>query len=113
VPEVDSIPLSYARSVVGRQTRPAMKPSYKDCQSCGMPLSRDEQGGGTDADGSKSRVYCSHCYVDGKFTLPDYTVEQMQDRVREKLREFGVPGFLGWFFTRKIPKLERWRPGAS
>jgi len=79
------------------------------CQSCGMPLSRDPQGGGTNADGSKSALYCSHCFRDGRFVLPDLTVDQMQDRVRGKLKEFGIPGFLSGFFTRKIPKLQRWK----
>ena len=85
-----------------------MATTYKNCQSCGMPMSRDAQGGGTNADGSKSTMYCSHCYASGRFTLPDITVDQMKERVREKLREFGVPAPLGWFFTRRVPKLERW-----
>jgi len=71
-----------------------MGTTHKNCQSCGMPLGRDAQGGGTNAD--------------GRFTLPDLTVEQMQDRVRDTLREFGVPAPLGWFFTRRVPKLARW-----
>jgi len=87
--------------------------SFKDCQSCGMPLKRDPEGGGTDADGTRSRAYCSHCYRDGRFTMPDITARQMQDRVRGKLREYGFPGFLAGFFTRRIPKLRRWSgPGA-
>ena len=86
-----------------------MKTSHKNCQSCSMPISRDEKGGGTNADGSRSAMYCSHCYAMGRFTLPDITVEQMQDLVREKLKEFGIPGPLGWFFTRKVPNLVRWR----
>jgi hypothetical protein len=85
-----------------------MERTYKNCQSCGMPMSRDEKGGGTNADGSKSTMYCSHCFAAGNFTLPDITVDQMQDRVRAKLKEFGIPGPLGWFFTRKVPKLARW-----
>ena len=85
-----------------------METTYKNCQSCGMPMSRDEKGGGTNADGSKSTTYCSHCWAGGKFTMPDLTVDQMQDRVRAKLKEFGIPGPLGWFFTRKVPKLARW-----
>jgi hypothetical protein len=85
-----------------------METTYKNCQSCGMPMSRDEKGGGTNADGSKSTMYCSHCWASGKFTMPDLTVDQMQDRVRAKLKEFGIPGPLGWFFTRKVPKLARW-----
>jgi len=90
-----------------------MKETYKNCQSCGMPLKRDEQGGGTNADGSKSRVFCSHCYQQGQFVLPDITVEQMQARVRQKLGEFGMPGFLTGFFTRGIPKLERWQAAQT
>jgi hypothetical protein len=82
--------------------------SYKDCQSCGMPLKRDEKGGGTNADGTKSTMFCSHCYEQGRFTLPDVTVTQMQERVKEKIREAGFPGFLAGLFTKKIPKLERW-----
>lgn len=84
---------------------------YKNCQSCGMPLSRDEKGGGTEADGTKSTMYCSHCYENGRFTLPDLTVEQMKDRVKGKLAEFGIPRFAAGFFTRNIPKLKRWNNG--
>ena len=86
-----------------------MSAPYKNCQSCGMPMSRDENGGGTNADGTKSSMYCSHCYVSGKFTHPDLTVEQMQAAVRVKLKEFGIPGPIGWFFTRKVPSLARWK----
>jgi len=90
-----------------------MGATYKNCQSCGMPLKRDEQGGGTNADGSKSTMYCSHCWVDGKFTLPEITVDGIQALVKDKLREFGVPGFMSWVLTRNIPRLERWRSPAG
>ena len=82
---------------------------YKNCQSCGMPLKKDEKGGGTNADGSKSKMYCSHCYENGKFAMPDITVDQMKEIVKGKLKEFGIPGFLTGFFTKGIPKLERWK----
>jgi len=82
---------------------------YKNCQSCGMPLKKDEKGGGTNADGTKSKMYCSKCYQDGKFTTPDITVTQMQELVKGKLKEMGFPGFIAGFFTRGIPKLERWK----
>ena len=83
--------------------------SFKNCQSCGMPLSKDAQGGGTDADGSKSVMYCSHCFQGGRFSMPDITASQMQDRVRGKLKSMGFPGFVAGMFTRRIPKLERWK----
>ena len=76
-----------------------------------MPLSRDEQGGGTEADGSPSAMYCSRCYHAGKFTQPEMTAPEMQELVRHKLKEMGIPGLLGWFFVRGIPKLKRWSGG--
>ena len=85
-----------------------MESTSKNCQSCGMPMSRDEKGGGTNADGSKSLTYCSHCYAGGKFTMPDLTVDQMKEWVRGKMKEMGFPRVLSWVFTRKIPNLQRW-----
>jgi hypothetical protein len=84
-------------------------PNGPFCQSCGMPLSQDINGGGTEADGTLSKDYCSHCYQNGKFTLPDLTVEQMQERVKGKLKEMYIPGFLAGYFTKEIPKLKRWQ----
>lgn len=83
---------------------------FKNCQSCGMPLKRDEQGGGTNKDGSKSEMYCSRCYVDGKFMNPQIdTAQKMQSFVKDKLKSMGFPGFIAGFFTKGIPKLERWK----
>jgi hypothetical protein len=86
-----------------------MTNAYRNCQSCGMPLKRDANGGGTEADGSKSTMYCSHCYQNGRFVLPDISAAEMQARVRDKLAEMGFPRFLGGFFTCGIPKLARWQ----
>lgn len=83
--------------------------SYKSCQSCGMPLAKDELGGGTEKNGVKSVKYCSHCYMNGEFTLPDLTVEEMKERVKQKIVEFGMPKFMAGLFTRNIHKLERWK----
>ncbi|NCO31548.1 hypothetical protein GW891_01725, partial [bacterium] len=43
---------------------------YKFCQSCGYPLDQDKKGGGTEKDGSKSKKYCSMCYLNGEFLSP-------------------------------------------
>ena len=86
-----------------------MEKTYKFCQSCGMPLSKDPNHGGTEADGLKSPKYCSYCYTNGQFTKPDMTVDQMKTLVKGKMKEMGFPGFTHWFFTMNIPKLERWR----
>ena len=89
-----------------------METSYKNCQSCGMPLKRDAQGGGTNADGSKSTMYCSHCYQDGKFTQPNVSMDEMKALVKVKLKEMKIPGILAGIFTRNIPKLVRWKSAA-
>ncbi len=81
------------------------------CQSCGMPLSKDEKGGGINADGSKSTEYCSRCYQDGKFINPDMTVEQMMELVKGKLKQMHMPWFIVNAATREIPKLKRWQSG--
>ena len=73
-----------------------------------MPLKRDEKGGGTNADGSKSVEYCSHCYQDGAFTQPGITAKEMQDLVTGKLKDMGFPGFIAGLFSKSIPKLARW-----
>lgn len=82
---------------------------YKNCQSCGMPMKKDKKGGGTNTDGSKSTMYCSLCYENGKFISPDMTVQQMQNLVKNKLKEMGFPGFIAAIFTKGIPKLKRWQ----
>ncbi len=86
-----------------------MEKTYKNCQSCGMPMKRDEAGGGTNEDGSKNLMYCSKCYQQGSFTQPDMTIDLMQTLVKGKLKEFGFPGIIAGLFTKHIPKLERWR----
>lgn len=82
------------------------------CQSCGMPLSRDAQRGGTNVDGSITTEYCSHCYQNGRFTEPTLTLEQMVTKVQGKLRQMHFPGFLARRFSKNIPTLRRWNDAA-
>ena len=82
--------------------------SYAECQSCGMPRARDEGGGGTEADGSKSPMYCSHCYDAGRFRLPDLTAADMQRRVEGRLKELGLPPAAIARSAQLIPTLARW-----
>ena len=86
-----------------------MEKAYKNCQSCSMPLKKDEKGGGSNADGSISKMYCSFCYENGSFINPDMTVNEMQELVKIRLKEIRFPGFLADIFTKGIPKLERWK----
>lgn len=72
-------------------------------------IKKDSKGGGTNTDGTKSMMYCSHCFDEGKFLQPDITVAQMQEFVKNKLKEMKFLGFLASFFAKGIPKLERWK----
>ncbi len=82
---------------------------YKNCQSCGMPLFKDPEKGGTEKNGTKSSMYCSYCYKEGEFTQPGFTVTDMKKFCKEKMKENGFPGFVAGFFTLGLPKLERWK----
>jgi len=86
-----------------------MEKAYSNCQSCGMPLKKSPNGGGTTADGTTSVTYCAFCFENGQFKQPDWTVQQMQDFVKSKMKEMGFPGFMAGLFTKGIPKLERWK----
>lgn len=84
--------------------------TYKNCQSCSMPLKKDENGGGTNADGSKSKMYCSKCYKNGAFTAPEMSVTEMQNLVKSKVKEMGFPmSLFANMAAKQIPKLERWK----
>ena len=85
------------------------------CQSCGFPLKKDKQGGGTEADGSMSKKYCSMCYEHGKFLSPPEvdTAKKMQKYCIQEMKKDGMNGLLAWFLTRGIPKLERWRNNSN
>ena len=66
-------------------------------------------GGGTNIYGSMSKLYCSYCYVHGRFrNIEIDTQEKMQEFVKEKLINMGFPGFIATIFTRNIPRLKRW-----
>ena len=82
----------------------------KFCQSCGMPMKKDPEGGGTNADGGKNEQYCSYCYQGGEFTAPEIaTAQQMQSFCISKMKQQGFPRPIAWLLTRSIPKLKRWK----
>ena len=80
------------------------------CQSCGMPLSKDEDFG-TNAGGTKNEDYCAYCYKDGKFT-EDLTMEGMIERCvpfmveanKDMTAEKARKSMQEWF-----PALKRWK----
>ena len=58
--------------------------AYLFCQSCGMPLDRPEDLG-TEKDGSKSTIYCIHCYRNGDFSDDAMTLQVMGEHVKAQL----------------------------
>ena len=89
------------------------QPEGPFCQSCGMPLARDEKGGGSEADGSLSATFCSHCYDLGHFTEPNLTLAQMMEGVRGRLQQMQVPTGALDSIVAGIANLERWRAGPA
>jgi hypothetical protein len=73
-----------------------------------MPINKDPQGGGTNADGSKNTTYCSYCYQNGAFVGGDMTLEQFQNFCKQKMIENGSSKFTAWLFTRGMKRLARW-----
>jgi len=86
--------------------------TYRMCQSCAMPMKKDPAAGGTNADGTKSAMYCSLCYKNGVFTK-DCTAQEMQQFCKTKLKEMGFPSFMAGIMTKNIPKLERWKTSVK
>ena len=74
-----------------------------------MPMDKDPGGGGTNADGSKSAVYCSYCYVNGAFVDNFTKASEMVDFAKEQLKKQGIGSIRRWFYTMHIPQLGRWK----
>ena len=84
------------------------------CQSCGMPLTTDAEMG-TEADGSKSSKYCTHCYQNGGFTK-DCTMEEMIETNLEYLDQWNTEQNENYTVDEArvelmnyFPSLERWK----
>ncbi|MGB0799240.1 MAG: zinc ribbon domain-containing protein [Planktomarina sp.] len=80
----------------------------KTCESCGMPMARDKQGGGTESDGSKSITYCSLCYDDGTFRSDAKTAQEFQAECMMHMTQGGMWRPWAWLLTRAIPNQPRW-----
>lgn len=78
------------------------------CQSCAMPMKFDPQGGGTNADGTKTEKYCSYCYANGRFKV-ECSVKEFQEHCRKKMIESGINPILAWLYSRGYRRLERWK----
>jgi len=88
-----------------------MSKTNKFCQSCGMPMSKDPQGGGTEKDGTKSLKFCHWCYKDGEFLGGDTLAEFCENARKGMIASGDANRFMAWLYTRKIflRNLERWK----
>lgn len=83
----------------------------KQCQSCGMPLHTKVAGDcrGTEADGTKSETWCSLCYANGSFIMPNCTLDQMRVIVDKALKDQGSGRLMRWLAQKQLPSLKRWK----
>jgi hypothetical protein len=78
------------------------------CQSCGMPMKRDEDFG-TNRDGSLNKEYCKFCYKEGQFTDEGITLEQKIAKNIMIAKEMGMPEEQArQIAENSIPKLKKW-----
>lgn len=80
------------------------------CQSCGMPLNQDPKGGGINADGSISHMYCSFCFDDGKFKDEGITLqEKIEKNVGIAVSMHMAEDKARKMAERILPTLKRWK----
>jgi len=80
------------------------------CQSCGMPMQKDEDFG-TEQDGGKNGDYCIYCYKDGAFTA-DLTMDEMIDLCAGNVDDWDVKitkEEAVAMMRENFPKLKRWQ----
>jgi hypothetical protein len=86
-----------------------MRPEVPFCQSCGMPMQKNEDFG-TNTDRSKNEEYCRFCYKDGKFTDEGITMEEKINKNIEIAKKIGMPEEKAREMANNIiPKLKRWK----
>ena len=85
----------------------------KICQSCGMPLQKQEELG-TNGDGSSNEEYCCYCFENGEFTT-DCTMDQMIAHCAQFVDEFNKDAAVAYTKEEAIasmkaffPTLKRW-----
>lgn len=80
----------------------------KICQSCGMPIKKEEDSG-TDKDRSKNKEFCKFCFQNGSFTDEGITLENKIIKNIEMAKKMGINEKQAKELAEKvIPKLKRW-----
>jgi hypothetical protein len=81
----------------------------KICQSCAMPLQKPEDYG-TNADESKSKDYCFHCFQGGKFLDEGITLQGKIEKNVQFAKLMGMSEEQARQMASTIlPKLKRWK----
>ncbi|OFX55505.1 MAG: hypothetical protein A2046_09855 [Bacteroidetes bacterium GWA2_30_7] len=83
----------------------------KICQSCGMPLDKDPNKGGTNMDNSKSEKFCSFCFTKGKFHDEGINLhEKIEKNIKIAVEKLGISELKAREMAENIlPSLERWK----
>lgn len=81
----------------------------KICQSCGMPLEKEEHFG-KNLDGSRNEDYCCYCFPNGEFSK-DETMEEMIESCIQFEIEAGCPDAetARARMMEYMPALKRWK----
>ena len=80
----------------------------KICQSCGMPITSDEQLG-TNKDGSINKDYCKDCYINGEF-IDKVTMEEYIEMCSKYGSQAGMTNEEMKILCQNLfPTLKRWK----
>ena len=80
----------------------------KICQSCGMPITSDEQLG-TNKDGSINKDYCKYCYINGEF-IDKVTMEEYIEMCSKYGSQTGMTNEeMKAHCENLFPTLKRWK----
>ncbi|WP_105614551.1 zinc ribbon domain-containing protein [Vallitalea okinawensis] len=78
------------------------------CQSCGMPMEKEELYG-KNKDGSVNKEYCIYCYPNGEFNKPDETFEEMVETcVPFMMKEGYTEEQAREYLNNNLRNLKRW-----
>ena len=80
----------------------------KICQSCGMPITSNEQLG-TEINGELNQDYCKYCYKDGEF-IDKVSMEEYIEMCSKFGEQAGMTNEqMKEYCTKIFPTLKRWK----
>jgi len=82
--------------------------NYTLCQSCGMPLNKEEVKG-TEKNGLKTDDYCKYCYENGAFKNPEMNLEDMKKNVQNQMKKMQLHENVIQKAVTILPALKRWQ----